>query len=845
MRKTQIKQAIELVAQIEEAHSQIRKYIEQNNIQPAMELLCDCQNGAIAIGNLIESTQGERHCAVALLEHYCELAYQVYKDLEENRKVSANRIYKLLKQETVRISNSIKHEIQIRTEAVFLPYKASMWDSLESVWRAADADKNCDAYVIPIPYYDKNPDGSFREMHYEADQFPDDVPVTGYDAFDFETHRPDIIFFHNPYDNMNYVTSVHPFFYSDHLKQFTEKLVYIPYFVLGEISPEDESEIEDMKHFCTVPGVLNADKVIVQSEDMKQVYLKVLLAAMNDCSDAAKRYWDQKILGLGSPKFDKITETGWKDIEIPDAWKKIIEKPDKSRRKIILYNTTINGLLGHNEKMLEKIEYVLEKFKEKKDETVLLWRPHPLIESTLTSMRPQLWDAYRVIRDQYIREGWGIYDDTADLDRAILISDAYYGDYSSVVQVYKKTGKPIMLQDCSIRYLNDEKKQYVSIIKSILYEDQLIFASTDYNALFSVDIVSGHITYVGRFSGERTDQSNLFSQLEQSGTSIILSPCLASSAFRYDCQTKEIQELRISGMRNQSCRICHVLEQGEEALYVIPTYGSVFGKLNRDLSGFSYKLNFQEEYERWTGKKYKVGSDSGLYVYKGCFYFAVCEDSFLVKFHMQSHQMTFLKIAEVDGGFYKILGAGQILYALHEKNKIISFDLEQECVVSVLDFGTLESEESLLRDGFFWKESVYFVSYLSNQCVKYIPESREVSVSSLESEWGIETDEHEVYHFTFRAENKTVFFVSNKNHLVWLNENDQRYHKIAFRCEDEELIQQIIADMGKNREAVMQENEFTGDLQALLDDIKENDEKEEFFKTGQMTGQKIYEQVVV
>lgn len=844
MRKAQVKQAIELVSQIEEAHSQIKKYIEQKNNQPAMELLCDCQNGAIAIGTLIESTEGEGHCAVALLEQYCELAYRLYEDLRENREVSANKIYKLLKQETVRISNNIKHEIQIRTEAVFLPYKASMWDSLESVWRAADADKNCDAYVIPIPYYDKNPDGSFREMHYEADQFPDDVPVTKYDEFDFETHRPDMIFIHNPYDNMNYVTSVHPFFYSDHLKQFTEKLVYIPYFVLGEISPENEPEIEEMKHFCTVPGVLHADKVIVQSEDMKQVYLKVLLAAMNDCSDAANNYWDGKILGLGSPKFDRIVQTRQEDIEIPQAWEKIIERPDKSRKRIILYNTTINGLLGHNEIMLKKIESVLEKLKENRDDVVLLWRPHPLIESTLTSMRPQLWDAYREIRDKYIREGWGIYDDSADLDRAVLLSDAYYGDYSSVVQVYKKTGKPVMLQDCSINYLNDEKMQYVRMIKSYLYEDKLIFASTDYNALFSADITSGEILYLGRFSGEKTEQSNLFSQVVQFETSIAVCPCLASSAYIYDCQKKEIRELCIAGLRNHSYQIFPVLEQGEEVLYTIPTFGAVFGQLNREMSGFVFKVNFQEEYEKRTGKKYKVGSDSGLYVYNGCLYFAVCEDSFLVKFHMQSHQMTFLKIAEADGGFYKILGAGHILYAMNVKNKIISYDLEKERVVSVLDFCTRESESSLFRDGFFWGESIYFVSYQSNQCVKYIPKSRELTVSTIESEWNIETEDREVYHFTCLAGKKTIFFVSNKNHLVRLNENDQRRHTITLRYDEEELKKQITKEMEKDRESVILENEFTGDLQALLHYIKKHDEKRKLFKSGQMIGQRVYEQVI-
>ena len=41
---------------------------------------------------------------------------------------------------------------------VFLPYKVSMWDSMETVWKAADKDPDCDAYVVPIPYFDKDQD---------------------------------------------------------------------------------------------------------------------------------------------------------------------------------------------------------------------------------------------------------------------------------------------------------------------------------------------------------------------------------------------------------------------------------------------------------------------------------------------------------------------------------------------------------------------------------------------------------------------------------------------------------------------------------------------------------------
>lgn len=316
MRKTQKRQVEEITRQMEEAHEEIKKCVEEGNFVQARGILADCQNAAVAIGTLIEDTEGEGHHTVMVLEGYCELVYQIHECLLPDgsvNTVNANKIYKSLRQKLIEAQNSIRNDIKIRTEAVFLPYKASMWDSLESVWKAADADSDCDAYVIPIPYFDKNPDGSFREMHYEGDQYPAYVLVTKYDEYDFEAHHPDMIYIHNPYDDLNFVTSVPPFFFSENLKKYTDKLVYIPYFTLEEIKPDEDERIEGMKHFVTTSGVFNADKVIVQSEDMKQVYIKVLLEATNNNSEAARKYWDDKILGLGSPKIDKALNTRRED----------------------------------------------------------------------------------------------------------------------------------------------------------------------------------------------------------------------------------------------------------------------------------------------------------------------------------------------------------------------------------------------------------------------------------------------------------------------------------------------------------------------------------------------------
>lgn len=447
MSRTLRKQILTMVDLLDKANRTLRsnlsvKYINQEGIH---QLLSNCQETAISIGDELESLYGEGIESVQTLEEYCESLYQMTLVLDNS--VKCREILKELTEQVKLTRRLISEQIPDRMEAVFFPYKASMWDSLESVWMAAEEDEDCDAYVVPIPYYDRSPGGTFTIYHYEGGKMPDYVPVTHYKNYDVEKRRPDIVFIHNPYDQCNYVTSVDPRFYARKLKNHTDKLIYIPYFVLGEIDPDNKDAVEGMSHFCTVPGVLYADKVIVQSEKMRQIYINVL---SEQYGEETKNEWENKILGIGSPKYDKVQSTRKDDLKLPEKWLKIIEKPDGSRRKIILYNTSVGALLKQEEKMLEKMRSVFQVFLEMKDSVVLLWRPHPLIEATISSMRPQLWEEYYKMVEEYKSAGWGIYDDSPELDRAIALCDAYYGDYSSLVQLCQEAGKPIMIQNVEI-----------------------------------------------------------------------------------------------------------------------------------------------------------------------------------------------------------------------------------------------------------------------------------------------------------------------------------------------------------------------------------------------------------
>jgi hypothetical protein len=55
-------------------------------------------------------------------------------------------------------------------------------------------------------------------------------------------------------------------------------------------------------------------------------------------------------------------------------------------------------------------------------------------------------EPYQEIIAEYQKQSFGIFDASPDLDRAVILSDAYYGDPSSVVELFKVLGKPVMIQ---------------------------------------------------------------------------------------------------------------------------------------------------------------------------------------------------------------------------------------------------------------------------------------------------------------------------------------------------------------------------------------------------------------
>ena len=454
MRKKKKEKVISLLECYREAHTTIKKLINEGKKEGASSLMSLCQDGMEKLekecSEEIEK-DGERKEFSAFFMAYQKALFLSYEALleeeklrgDENqekkagerkeaskRKVQNQSLGKL--KEAEEIFESLAYKIQkipIHTLILFLPYKVSMWDSMESVYLAAQKDSACEALVMPITYFERNENTEFGEPINEKGIFPANIPTIGED-FSLEEEEPDIIYIHNPYDDTNYVTSVHPRYYSANLKKYTKNLIFIPYYSTMGLSSFGKIALSAYFH---------VDYIVVQKEEHKEVL---------------PRDVQEKAIVLGSPKFDRVLSLEKNPPELPAKWQEIARG-----KKIIYFNSGIEDMLMDTKALLKKMEEVFSLFKNHQY-YALLWRPHPLLENTFRTMRKEYLPSYLSLKKKFCEEKIGIYDDSAELERAVSLSSAYLGDpKSSLVSLFSVAEKPVIILENTLSYAEQKNKE--------------------------------------------------------------------------------------------------------------------------------------------------------------------------------------------------------------------------------------------------------------------------------------------------------------------------------------------------------------------------------------------------
>lgn len=634
------RQILNLLTTVEEAIS----YLQRNPENNREGLLRDCSLCAKSIVVTLRK-DSEAH------EKHVHLLAQFTEKIKQAQTGDLHAFQQALSAAKVKLAflRRKMEKLATKLEVVFLPYKASMWDSLESIWRAANADPDCDAYVVPIPYYDLNPDHTPAKFHYEGDLYPENVPVTDYRKYDLAARRPDVIYIHNPYDGCNCVTSVDPAYYSDRLKQYTEMLVYVPYdVVMDEIS----------EHMCQMPGVQNADRVIVQSEKIKRTYEKYMP--------------EEKILALGSPKIDKVLWMQKHPPAMPEEWARIARG-----RKLVLYNTHLSPLIIDDGSVCRKLRYVFSMFKERND-VCLLWRPHPLSEATMQAMNPQALQEYVSLVEAYKKEKLGIYDESPDPHRAIALSEAYYGDWSSLVPMYGVTGKPIMLQNVHMResLQSEEMRGFLSCANAVVTEKGFYFSALFFNGLFYLDTEKKLTTFLGEFPDEiQYGGTNLHIQVIQFERQLYFVPWVAAHLAEFDLDTGKFAMYPLpEDVENPVAQYTGAVLRNEY-IYLIPA-------CNRHFLRFDIRQKIFKKEDRWYPKIQEfVEKGELLFIdYVQVDQYIWCPfrcRNLLIRFDMETFDSEVFVVGDCTDGYMSITYDGRFLWLLSGRGYLVRWDAKE------------------------------------------------------------------------------------------------------------------------------------------------------------------------
>ncbi len=490
MRRYQKKQLIELANTMEEAFShieycrpgageagqadQMNKVGQADGMSQAgdnvlVSLCADCQDCAVAIGNAIETLAGkeaqagqtataqgeqtarDRQAAyaeqaaqtVALLEELCEQLYFITQE-DGSLKPYIKRCRGLLAKVTYGIKYGLPDD---KLEILFLPYKASMWTALESIWQAAIGYENCNVTVMPVPYYKLYLAEEKGEFAYEGEEFPDCVPTVSYKEYDIEKARPDMIFIHNPYDDTNTLTRIPDEYHSQALKQHTDLLVYSPYANFGAFNP-----VATHPFMCQTKALQYVDYVVVQSKKVAKLY-----------SDAGVA--KEKLLTFGSPKADAIVNKLKEKQPLPEEWERKL-----AGRCVILFNISLSYfIVWRNREEQKEVpdEYsyamtVVERFLMEMGghpDFGLIWRPHPLMKDMLRSRGLEREIEFIAEMEKLIEASENmVIDRNADYIPAFQRSDGFMTTYTSLISEYMITGKPVALYEWNYKFLEDENQ---------------------------------------------------------------------------------------------------------------------------------------------------------------------------------------------------------------------------------------------------------------------------------------------------------------------------------------------------------------------------------------------------
>ena len=288
----------------------------------------------------------------------------------------------------------------------FLPYKRSMWNSMQSVYEECIAS-GIDAHVYPIPYL------RMKENR-QPDYLDTDFALFGDIAERIETlEHADYIAIHYQYEDHNRVTNMLPKYFTKALKdRYHAKIIFLPYGIYG-----------NKQTYSLQPGCRDVDYAFMESPEAEQLFISGWLTQGVDFTG--------RCFGYGSAKLDLC-----RDLlkVIPPEWEERI-----SDRSVTLLCNSLGPFLADPYRKIGEYEDIVNQELEKNH--TVIFRPHPLLRTTIKSMRPDTDHYYHKLLRNLEQHFHVIIDESEYLERAMAAADYLISDPSSVIPMWMVTGR--------------------------------------------------------------------------------------------------------------------------------------------------------------------------------------------------------------------------------------------------------------------------------------------------------------------------------------------------------------------------------------------------------------------
>ncbi len=405
--------------------------VENESYEIAARKLTEAQQLAIDLGTLLEQEKGEDNprvkCVVHSLEKLCDYIWRDANDLlvqKEKKIISTMEVL-------AKVEDMIEKNIINIKEILFLPIGAEEWNGFREIYDAESKRLDVDIFVVPLPLLKKDYFGNITmspediDNAAQSDMYDDTLNLVDWKKYNISTHCPDVVYIQSPYDETNPCLTVPSAFYTKSIRKYAKEIIYIPFKCTGEFADEDKNDIFNMKHYVTAPGVIYADKVLVQSDNIREKYIKCLDGFSGG---EEKDFWEQKVA--------------------VKALQNSAETRKCSEKRKIIFAIGANELSEHPEIIVQAIEQRIQIFTDSSEHIDMAAYFYPDdIGEWMESDNELTAKIIALVNKSGVNV---ISAKTNNSEKLSLDFDAYYGSPTPLIPAFVTQKKPVMIADFEI-----------------------------------------------------------------------------------------------------------------------------------------------------------------------------------------------------------------------------------------------------------------------------------------------------------------------------------------------------------------------------------------------------------